>query len=236
MSDTQFRPDSSADYALAAWQPASPPPRRPLGGRFVCLEPLAPSRHGDDLWQALQGPGADPALWDYLAYGPFAEREAFDAWLAANAGSADPLFFTVIDRASGQARGLLSYLNSVPAHGSIEIGHIAFGRAMQRTPGASEAVFLLAEQAFVLGNRRLEWKCNAANRRSVRAAERFGFRYEGVFRQHLVIKGRNRDTAWFAILDQQWPALRLAFQRWLAVENFDEQGRQRKTLAQLREP
>lgn len=219
--------------ALPNWQPANRPPQRPLDGRYVRLEPLDPARHGDDLWLCLQGADADPALWDYLPYGPFQRRSDFDAWLAANAGSGDPLFFSVIERASGQAQGLLSYLNIVPAHGSIEIGHIAFGRAMQRTPRASEAVFLLAEQAFALGNRRLEWKCNDLNARSKRAAERFGFSFEGLFRQHLVIKGHNRDTAWYSLLDHEWPRQRQAFERWLAAENFDEQGRQRSSLGEL---
>lgn len=223
-----------SDYALPDWHAANPARQVTLTGQHVRLEPLDPARHGDALWLALQGPDADPALWAYLPYGPFADQEAFDAWIASNAASADPLFFAVIDRASGQAQGLLSYLRMAPEHGSIEIGHIAFGRVMQRTAKASEAVFLLADHAFALGNRRLEWKCNAANQRSMRAAARFGFRYEGLFRQHLVVKGRNRDTAWFAILDGEWPTLQQAFQRWLAADNFDDQGRQRFSLEQLR--
>jgi RimJ/RimL family protein N-acetyltransferase len=219
---------------LADWQPASAPPRRPLDGRYVHLEPLDPARHGDDLWLSLQGADADPALWDYLPYGPFERRCDFDTWLTGNAAASDPLFFAVRDRVSGQVQGLLSYLNIVPAHGCIEIGHIAFGHAMQRTPQATEAIFLLADLAFGLGNRRLEWKCNERNARSKRAAKRFGFSFEGLFRQHSVIKGENRDTAWFSLLDHEWPAQRLAFERWLAADNFDEQGRQRQSLAELR--
>ena len=222
-------------HALPDWHPASPPPHQPLDGHYVRLEPLDPARHGDDLWLCLQGPDADPTLWDYLPYGPFSSRAAFDAWLAGNAASSDPLFFAVLERSSGQAQGLLSYLNIVPTHGCIEIGHVAFGRAMQRTPKATEAIFLLAELAFVLGNRRLEWKCNDLNARSKRAAERFGFSFEGVFRQHSVIKGHNRDTAWFSLLDHEWPAQRQAFVRWLAAENFDEQGHQRRSLTDLKE-
>lgn len=219
--------------ALPDWQPANPPPRSPLNGRFARLEPLEPSRHGDDLWQALQGPDADPKLWDYMAYGPFSERAAFDAWLT---GCADtPRFYAVVEQASGRALGLLSYLNIVPVHGSIEIGHICYGRAMQRTAGATEVIYLLARHAFELGYRRLEWKCNNQNARSKRAAERYGFSYEGLFRQHLVIKGRNRDTAWYALLDQEWPACRDAFERWLAADNFDAQGLQRQSLGALRE-
>ena len=178
------------------WRPVATPPHAPLDGRFVKLEPLDPQRHGDDLWDALQGPGADPLLWEYLAYGPFAERPAFDAWLAGQAASRDPLFFAVRERRTQRAVGLLSYLRITPKDGVIEIGHIAFGAPMQRTPGSTEAVYLLAELALGrLGYRRLEWKCNAGNARSMRAAERLGFTYEGTFRQHMVVKQRNRDTA-----------------------------------------
>ncbi|AYF89397.1 N-acetyltransferase [Pseudomonas sp. DY-1] len=218
---------------LSHWQPRPVPAQTPLPGRFVRLEALDVSRHGDDLWQALQGP--DPALWDYLPYGPFASREPFDAWLAGNAESRDPLFYTVIDLASGRALGIFSYLRIAPKDGAIEIGHIAFGKAMQRTPGSTEAVWLLARHAFDdLGYRRLEWKCNAANARSMRAAERLGFSYEGLFRQHMIVKGQNRDTAWFSIIDGEWPTCREAFERWLSVDNFDGEGRQRQSLEGLR--
>ncbi|HLD64618.1 MAG TPA: GNAT family protein [Pseudomonas sp.] len=218
---------------LLDWKPAQPPAAQPLTGRLVRLEPLERGQHGADLWQALQGPESDPKLWDYLPYGPFGERGNFDAWLDGLATT--PRFYAVIEQASGRALGLLSYLNIVPAHGSIEIGHICYGRAMQRTAGATEVIYLLARHAFELGYRRLEWKCNNLNARSKRAAERFGFCYEGLFRQHLVIKGRNRDTAWYALLDQEWPACREAFERWLAADNFDTQGRQKHSLAELRE-
>ncbi|MDM8350609.1 GNAT family protein [Pseudomonas sp. sp1636] len=217
------------------WRPVAVPAHAPLDGRYVCLEPLEPARHGDDLWLALQGPDCDPRLWDYLAYGPFAERAAFDVWLAANATSSDPLFFAVLERASRRAVGLLSFLRITPKDGCIEIGHIAFGRAMQRSPASTEAVYLLAELAMgSLGYRRLEWKCNALNARSMRAAERLGFVYEGTFRQHMLVKGRNRDSAWFSILDREWPRCRAAFERWLAAANFDEQGRQKQRLQELR--
>ena len=221
---------------LSNWQPRPAPQREPLAGRFVRLEPLDSAHHGDELWLALQGPGCDPALWDYLAYGPFASREPFDAWLAGNAASADPLFYVVIELASGRALGLLSYLRIAPRDGCIEIGHIAFGQAMQRSPASTEAVWLLARHAFDdLGYRRLEWKCNALNTRSMHAAARLGFTYEGLFRQHMVVKGRNRDTAWFAILDSEWPACRDAFEHWLASDNFDAEGRQKQRLEALRE-
>lgn len=219
---------------LSHWQPRPAPDQRPLDGRFVRLEALDPARHGDDLWRALQGP--DPALWDYLPYGPFDQRAAFDAWLDGHAASRDPLFYTVIERTGGRALGLLSYLRIAPKDGCIEIGHIAFGAPMQRTPGATEAVWLLARHAFDdLGYRRLEWKCNARNARSMRAAERFGFVHEGLFRQHMVVKGENRDSAWFSIIDGEWPTRRTAFERWLAADNFDAEGRQKVKLEALRD-
>jgi RimJ/RimL family protein N-acetyltransferase len=220
---------------LAHWQPRPRPDQRELHGRFVHLAPLDPARHGDDLWQALQGPDSDPALWDYLPYGPFSQRAGFNSWLAGNASSRDPLFYAVLDKASGKALGLFSYLRITPQDGCIEIGHVAFGAPMQRTPGATEAIYLLARHAFDdLGYRRLEWKCDAANARSMRAAERFGFSAEGLFRQHRVVKGRNRDTAWFAIIDGDWPAVREAFQRWLAADNFNADGQQKQRLEELR--
>lgn len=218
---------------LSHWQPRPAPDHSPLPGRFVRLEALDAARQGDDLWEALQGP--DPALWDYLPYGPFASREPFDAWLAGNADGRDPLFYAVIDLASSRALGILSYLRITPKDGAIEIGHIAFGKAMQRTPGSTEAVWLLARHAFDdLGYRRLEWKCNARNARSMRAAERLGFSYEGLFRQHMIVKGENRDTAWFSIIDGEWPKCREAFEHWLSVDNFDSAGQQRQSLQDLR--
>lgn len=221
----------SAD--LSHWQPRPFPPHEPLQGRFIRLEPLDAARHGDYLWQELQEP--DPALWDYLPYGPFAERAAFDAWLAGHADSRDPQFYAVVEQNSARPLGLLAYLRITPKDGCIELGHVAFGAALQRTPGASEAVFLLTRNAFdTLGYRRLEWKCNARNARSRRAAERFGFSYEGLFRQHMVVKDESRDTAWFSIIDSEWPACRDAFERWLAADNFDAEGRQIRRLEELR--
>lgn len=220
---------------LQDWQPAHLPTAPTLVGRHVRLELLSPTRHGDDLWQALQGPEADPQMWHFMAYGPFASRDDFAQWLSSHAAGCDPFFYAVIDRVSGKALGLLSYLNITPAHGSIEIGHVCFGRAMQRSVQASETIYLLARYAFEQGNRRLEWKCDNLNLRSKRAAERFGFSYEGLFRQHQVRKGRNRDTAWFSIIDSEWPVVQRTFELWLAAENFDAQGRQRQSLTALHE-
>lgn len=212
-----------------AWTPARMPQPRLLQGQHGRLEPLDPARHGADLWHTLHAD--DPALWDFLPYGPFAERAAFDAWLASLAQGCDPLFYAVVDPRDGRALGQLSLMSIVPEHGSIEIGHVAFGGRMQRTPLATEAVYLLMREAFALGYRRLEWKCDNANARSKRAAERLGLSHEGLFRQHRVVKGRNRDTAWFSLLDYEWPAVDAGFQRWLAADNFDADGQQRSALA-----
>jgi RimJ/RimL family protein N-acetyltransferase len=213
-------------------RPAAAPAHRPLTGERVRLEPLDPDRHAEDLLDAASG---DPQLWDYLPYGPFADAGELRVDLAERAGSTDPLFLAVVDTATGRAGGVVSYLRIEPAHACIEIGHIWFGGPLQRTPGATETIYLLARHAFDdLGHRRLEWKCDAANARSRRAAERFGFTFEGVFRQHMIVKGRNRDTAWFALLDSEWPAARAAFEAWLSPANFDADGRQRSPLKNVR--
>ena len=215
--------------------PAQPLVPRVLRGTRVRLEPLVPERHAGDLHPAGHGPGADPHLWDFLPYGPFDDPAEFRAWLGELAPSTDPVFLAVVDTETGRARGVVSYLRIEPDHGCLEIGHIWFGAGLRQTPAATEAVYLLARHAFDdLGNRRLEWKCNAANARSRRAAERFGFTFEGVFRQHMIVKGRNRDTAWFSLLDREWPAARAAFESWLEPANFDGEGRQRRSLAALR--
>jgi RimJ/RimL family protein N-acetyltransferase len=223
---------------LAGWTPARRPAREVLAGERVELQPLDARRHAADLFAAAQGGDAserDPGLWDYLAYGPFASEGELAAWAAGQERSSDPLFFAVVDRATGRAGGMASFLRIEPDHGCIEIGHIWFGPALQRTPAATEAIYLLARHAFdALGNRRLEWKCDAANARSRRAALRLGFTFEGIFRRHMVVKGRNRDTAWFAMLDDEWPAARRAFEAWLDPANFDGAGGQRASLASLR--
>jgi RimJ/RimL family protein N-acetyltransferase len=218
--------------------PARCPDATPIAGARVVLEPLDAARHGDDLFAAAEGEGADPRMWAYLPYGPFTDdRAGFDRHLETQAASTDPRFYAVIDTGTGRAGGVVSFLRIEPVHGVIEIGHVWFGGPLQRTPQATEAIFLLARHAFeVLGNRRLEWKCDDANARSKAAALRFGFTAEGVFRQHMVVKGRNRDTAWLSILDGEWPAVGAAFRAWLAPENFDADGRQRASLRALRGP
>jgi RimJ/RimL family protein N-acetyltransferase len=205
-----------------------------LHGDRVSLAPLDAARHGDDLYAAAHD-ARDPLLWRYLAYGPWPDdRAGFDAHLAAQEASSDPRFYAVV-LDGGRAVGVVSYLRMDPPNGVIEIGHIWFGAVLQRTPAATEVVYLLARHAFDdLGHRRLEWKCDAANARSQAAARRFGFTFEGIFRQHQIVKGRNRDTAWFSLLDHEWPAARAGFEAWLAPGNFDADGRQHAGLAQLR--
>ena len=218
--------------AELSWTPARRPERAPIDGDLVRLEPLDPDRHGDDLFEASLG--ADET-WHYLPYGPFAGKQEFIAWLRERAPLEDPLAFTIIDRKAGAARGIETLMSIEPEHGSIEIGHIWLSPSLQRTPQATEAIYLLSRYAFdELGNRRYEWKCDAANAPSRRAAERFGFTFEGVFRQHRVVKGRNRDTAWYSITDSEWPSRRAAFEAWLAPENFDASGVQRRSLAEIR--
>lgn len=216
-----------------SWRPARPPRREPLSGKTVLLERLDAVRHGDDLFKAAEG--AD-ATWYYLPYGPFASRDDFLRWLRAHAATNDPLAFAIVDRAARGARGIATFMSIVPEHGVIEIGHIWLSPELQRTRQATEAIYVMARHAFEsLGNRRLEWKCDAANAASRRAAERFGFVYEGVFRQHRVIKGRNRDTAWYSIIDGEWPRCRAAFEAWLAPANFDSFGKQKRSISEIRE-
>ncbi|TMC54959.1 MAG: GNAT family N-acetyltransferase [Chloroflexi bacterium] len=215
------------------WTLAQLPDRKPIVGEAVRLEPLDPSRHANQIYSAVVG--ADE-LWHYLPYGPFDSEPAFGAWLADCAASTDPLFYAIVDHATDVAKGVGSYLRMSPQHGVIEIGHLLFSPLLQRTRHATEAIYLWSRHAFdALGYRRLEWKCNAANLPSRRAAERFGFTFEGVFRQHMVVKDRNRDTAWYSIIDGEWPARRAAFEAWLSSDNFDHDGLQRRSLADLRD-
>ena len=216
------------------WRPVATPARKPLVGVRVSLEPLDSEEHAAALFDAAQGAEPDPDLWLYLPYGPFADEAAFTDWVRANSASADPLYFAVVP-AGGSAAGQASYMRIDAAVGVIEIGHIWLGTTLQRTPAATEAIYLLARHVFDdLGYRRLEWKCNARNERSRRAAERFGFTYEGTFRNARVDRDRHRDTAWYSIINCEWPLIRAAFETWLDPANFDTAGRQRRTLAEVR--
>jgi RimJ/RimL family protein N-acetyltransferase len=228
--------DSAAERSIGEKIEASPakrPERVPLVGRSITLAPLDVKLHGDDLWANLGG-AQHEALWLYLFDGPYSDRAAFDAELERKATSEDYRFFAVTENESQRALGYASYLNIHPAHRSIEVGSILFSRVLQRSRGATEAMYLMARHAFEeLDYRRYEWKCNALNQPSRRAALRFGFTFEGIFRQHLVIKGRNRDTAWFSMLDREWPSRKAAFERWLEPANFDAQGKQKSSLSDL---
>jgi RimJ/RimL family protein N-acetyltransferase len=201
-----------------------------ISGRFVRLEPLESAKHGDALWNAVKGP-ENEGLWTWMAFGPFVSRADFDAFLAKAEVSKDPLYFAIVDQGSGKALGQATLMRIDEPNRVIEVGGLVFSPLLQRTRGATEAMYLLARHVFeVLGYRRYEWKCNALNEPSRRAALRLGFSFEGIFRQHMIVKGMNRDTAWFSMLDSEWPARKEAFERWLDAANFDEQGRQRTAL------
>ncbi|MCP3915915.1 MAG: GNAT family N-acetyltransferase [bacterium] len=209
---------------------ARSPDGRPLVGEAASVVRLE-AAHDGELWASLGDGAAQEALWTYMAYGPFDGRAAFGEWVASCVPSDDPLFHAIVPSATGQAAGMAALMHPIPEHGVIELGHIWFSPQLRRTRAATESLYLLMRHAFEdLGNRRLEWKCDALNAPSRRAAERLGFRFEGVFRQHLVIKGRNRDTAWYALLDREWPAVRAEIENWLADSNFDSTGAQKTQL------
>jgi RimJ/RimL family protein N-acetyltransferase len=204
-----------------------------LEGQYCRLEPLDPVQHGDQLFAASMAPGAEDRF-RYLFDSP-QDRAAFDGWLTRAAMSEDPMFYGVIDMSSQRCEGRQALMRITPEHGVIEIGSILWGPAIARTRVATEALFLFARYAFEeLGYRRFEWKCDSRNEPSKRAALRFGFTYEGAFRQHMVLKGQNRDTAWFAMVDIDWPSIRSAFEQWLAPANFDAAGQQKARLATCR--
>ncbi|MBO6901323.1 MAG: GNAT family N-acetyltransferase [Rhizobiaceae bacterium] len=217
---------------LANWTARDAPRRAPIEGRFIRLVPLDAAAHGDALFDITAN---DPQRFRYLFEPPPADRGALQPWLDQAQASTDPLWFTVIDRASGRVVGRQSYMRIDRAHGVIEIGSILWSSLMARSAASTEALFLFAKHAFDdLGYRRFEWKCNNLNEPSKRAALRYGFSFEGVFRQHMVVKGQNRDTAWYAMTDRDWPLIRSAFEAWLDPANFDERGQQRNRLADIR--
>ena len=217
------------------WTPPPWPPRAVMEGRYCRLEPLDPARHAEPLWEAfsLDKTGRN---WTYLFYEPFANFAAFHQWLKDFCRGHDPLFFAIIGRREGKPLGIASYLRIVPPVGCIEVGHIHYSLRLQHTPIATEAMYLMMKNIFDLGYRRYEWKCDSLNAPSRAAAQRYGFSYEGIFRQAIVYKGRNRDTAWYAMIDSEWPALRAAFEKWLDPANFDAQGRQLLRLSDLTAP
>ncbi len=217
--------------------PRPRPERRVLEGRWARLEPLDAGRHGPSLYALGHEGEAALRSWDYLPYGPFASEAEHAAWLRSHAAGDDPLVFAVVEAEGGRAVGIATLMSIVPDQARIEIGHLWFSPVLQRTPAATEALVLLLRYALDdLGYRRMEWKCNAANAPSRRAAVRLGYRFEGVFFNHSVVKGHNRDTAWYSILDEEWPRLRDAFAAWLAAENFGPDGEQRTRLSDLTQP
>jgi RimJ/RimL family protein N-acetyltransferase len=218
---------------LPDWAPRPHPPARAVSGRWCTVEPLDPARHAHDLYHAnsLDETGR---MWTYLGNGPFEDLSAYRSWLDSVASKTDPMFFTIVERDRDAALGVAAFLRIEATAGSIEVGHVAFSPALQHTVAATEAMALMMARVFdELGYRRYEWKCDALNEPSRRAASRLGFVYEGTFRQALVVKGRNRDTAWFSVLDSEWPRLRDAFEQWLSPRNFDIDGRQRVALSAL---
>lgn len=214
---------------LAAWQPRPRPQPIALRGQYVALEPLDTAGHAAALWQAIRG---HDEAWQWLGDGPYADEPSLRAALSKKQSASDATFFAIVPADTGQAAGYLSLMRIDEANGVVEVGNVLLAPALQRTRAATEAQYLLARHVFDdLGYRRYEWKCNAANEPSHRAALRLGFTFEGVFRQHMIVKGRSRDTEWFALLDHEWPARKQAFERWLAPANFDADGRQLTPLS-----
>lgn len=214
------------------WRPPLRPGAASLGGRFCAVERLDAERHGPALFCANEE-DREGRMWTYLPHGPFPDYAAYHTWLTQAQKSADPWFYAIVDTVSQKAVGLASYLRIAPEAGSLEIGALVFSPLLQRTPAATEAMVLMMAHAFALGYRRYEWKCDALNAASRRAALRLGFCYEGTFRKAAVIKGRNRDTAWYSVTDDEWPTLRALYARWLAPSNFEDDGRQRERLSDL---
>jgi len=220
------------DQLLPDWRVPALPPRETMQGRCCRLEPLEAERHARQLYDA-NALDVEDRNWTYLPYGPYDSFDSYRAWVESVSWGPDPLFFAIVDLDSAQAVGVASFMRIDPRSGSIEVGGLNFSPLLQRRPAATEAMFLMMQRAFDLGYRRYEWKCNALNTPSRAAALRLGFSFEGVFRQATVVKGRNRDTAWYSVIDGEWPALKQAYRRWLAAENFDAQGKQKLRLADL---
>jgi RimJ/RimL family protein N-acetyltransferase len=219
--------------SLSNWTPRPVPPRTPMQGRFCIAEPLDAAKHARELFEA-NSLDRENRNWTYLSVGPFADLESYRAWLEQVAKGADPVFHAIVDRATGKAAGVASFMRIDPPNGVIEVGHINYSPLLQRKPAATEAMFLMMRRAFdELGYRRYEWKCDSLNAPSRAAALRLGFQYEGLFRQAVVYKGRSRDTTWFSIIDGEWPKVRGAYEQWLAADNFSADGRQKRKLSDL---
>jgi len=216
------------------WSPVDPPPRTGIDGRFCRIEILNAERHAMDLFEA-NSLDADGRNWTYLAYGPFEDANSYRDWVAGVASADDPLFHAIVDNSTEKAVGVASLMRIVPVSGVIEIGHINYSPRLQQQPAATEAMYLMMRRVFdELGYRRYEWKCDVLNAPSQAAARRLGFRFEGIFRQATIYRQRNRDTAWFSVIDSEWPALKVAFESWLSESNFDSAGKQRRSLVSFR--
>jgi RimJ/RimL family protein N-acetyltransferase len=216
---------------LSNWQSCALPSPQLSAGRYVTLVPLNAEKHTAGLWKAVQG---HDEVWTYLADGPYASETNLRLALEQKQSGPAAEFLAIVPKSSGKAEGYASYMRMDPANGVIEVGNIMLAPSLQRTTAATEAMYLMARHIFEdLGYRRYEWKCNAQNEPSRRAALRYGFTFEGIFRQHMIVKGQNRDTAWFSMLDSEWPARKAAFEAWLDPANFDAEGRQLKPLSQL---
>ena len=222
-------------FRVDGWTPPPRPPLEPMVGRTCRVEPLNTERHAADI-HAANLLDTDGRSWTYLPYGPFDTLESHVAWVTSVTASADPMFHAIVDLGTGRALGVASYMRIDPPAGSLEVGHIHYSPLLQRTVAATEAMYLMMKRAFELGYRRYEWKCDSLNVPSHGAAQRLGFSYEGVFRQARLTKGHNRDTAWYAAIDSEWPALDAAFRRWLDPSNFDGQGRQHASLSTFTAP
>ncbi len=222
-------------FPLPQWKPPPRPPRTPLLGRYCRLEPLDPAQHTADLCAA-NALDVDGGGWTYLTAGPLVTLDDYHGWMHKSCMGEDPLYYAIVNLPDEKAVGVASYMRIDPKNGTIEVGSIKYSPLLQRTRAATEAMHLMMRGAFALGYRRYEWKCDTFNAPSRAAAQRYGFSYEGVFRQAVIYKGRTRDTAWYSIIDSEWPAIDAAFTRWLAADNFDAAGKQRLSLSQLTAP
>lgn len=219
---------------LDKFPPALLPPRVPLVGSDVTLEPLDANKHAEALFDASHTTDEALQIWDYLTYGPWPDLDTYSNFLKTQSASNDPIFYAILCNKTGKACGQASFLDNHALNGVTEIGHIWFGPLLQRTRGATEALYLMLAHAMdSLGNRRMQWRCNAQNEKSRNAARRLGFRFEGIFYNHLIFKGMNRDTAWYSILDDEWPEVRAHIQSWLSEDNFDDNGRAKRSLSEL---
>lgn len=233
MSEHGSRDQQPIGFPVPGWKPVERPPRTSIEGRYVRIEPIDVARHAADLFDAI-ALDKDGSSWTYMGAGPFGSLADLTTWMNATCLGDDPLFHVIVDRSTDKPVGMAAYLRIEPKFGVIEIGHIHYSPLLQRTRGATEAMYLFMRRVFdELGNRRYEWKCDALNAPSRRAAIRYGFSFEGIFRQAMIYKGRNRDTAWFSIIDREWPELKTAYEAWLEPSNFDERGHQKRPLGEL---